>query len=117
VPHDFVREFQMGTVARPVPPDFMERVIANSEAMPARVWKAALAALVEYRPAAGAVRCPTLVIGGDADGVFSAAEQAQLARDIAGATLELEPGVGHALNWEAPDRFVASLRRFLGSEP
>lgn len=110
----FVREFQMSTAARPVPPEFLERVIANSQAMPARVWKAALASLVEYRPS-GAIQCPTLVVGGDVDGVFSAAEQAQLARQIPGAVLDLEPGVGHALNWEDPDRFIASLLRFLGS--
>jgi pimeloyl-ACP methyl ester carboxylesterase len=110
----FVREFQMSTAARPLPPEFLERVIANSQAMPARVWKAALASLVEYRPS-GAIQCPTLVVGGDVDGVFSAAEQAQLARQIPGAVLDLEPGVGHALNWEDPDRFIASLLRFLGS--
>lgn len=111
----FVREFQMSTAAMPVPAPFMERVIANSQAMPARVWKAVLPELVAFRPT-GTPRCPTLVVGGDLDGVFSAAEQAALAREI-GATLDLEPGVGHALNWELPDRFVASLLRFLGAEP
>jgi non-heme chloroperoxidase len=109
----FVREFQMSTAARPVPADFMARAIANSQAMPAHVWKAALASLVAYQPSEP-VRCPTLVIGGDADGVFSKEEQTQLARDIPGAVLELESGIGHALNWEDPDRFVASLLRFLG---
>jgi pimeloyl-ACP methyl ester carboxylesterase len=109
---NFVREFQLSTAALPVPADFMARVIANSQAMPAHVWRAALASLVEYQPS-GVVRCPTLVIGGDADGVFSKEEQAQLARDIPGAVLELAPGIGHALNWEDPDRFVAALLRFL----
>jgi non-heme chloroperoxidase len=110
----FVREFQMSTAARPVPADFMAGIIANSQAMPAHVWKAALGSLVAYQPS-GPVRCPTLVIGGDADGVFSKEEQTQLARDIPGALLELAPGVGHALNWEDPDRFVDSLLRFLAS--
>jgi pimeloyl-ACP methyl ester carboxylesterase len=112
----FVRDFQMSTVARPVPSDFMAARIVNSQAMPAHVWKSALASLIAYRPA-GTIRCPTLVIGGEADAVFSKTEQAQLARDIPGAELDLEPGVGHALNWELPDRFVASLLRFLGSAP
>jgi pimeloyl-ACP methyl ester carboxylesterase len=107
----FVRDFQMGTVARPVPAAFMEQIIANSRAVPAHVWKAALTGIVSYRP--GPVRMPTLVVGGDADGVFSKAEQEQLAKDIPGASLDLAPGIGHAFNWEDPEGFVASLRRFL----
>ena len=53
------------------------------------------------------------VVGGDADGVFSKAEQEQLAKDIPGASLDLAPGIGHAFNWDDPEGFVASLRRFL----
>ena len=111
----FVREFQLSTAAKPVPPDFMAARIVNSQNMPAHVWKSALGSLVGYRPSA-AITCPTLVIGGDADGVFSKEEQAALAREIPGAVLDLEPGIGHALNWEDPDRFVASLLRFLGAK-
>ena len=40
---DFVREFQLSCVNQPVPADFMERVIAESRKVPARVWKAARA--------------------------------------------------------------------------
>jgi pimeloyl-ACP methyl ester carboxylesterase len=112
----FVRDFQASTVARPVPADFMERVIDNSQRMPAHVWRSALAGLVAYQPS-GVPRCPTLVVGGDADGVFSADEQARLAQEIPGARLDLAPGVGHALNWEEPERFVASLLTLLGDEP
>jgi len=112
----FVRDFQLSTVAKPVPAEFMEQMIANSQEMPSHVWKAALAGLVAFRPS-GIPRCPTLVVGGDADGVFSAEEQARLAQEIPGARLDLAPGVGHALNWEAPERFVASLLAFLGDEP
>jgi len=111
----FVREFQLSTAAKPVPPDFMAARIVNSQNMPAHVWKSALGSLVGYRPSA-AITCPTLVIGGDADSVFSKEEQAALAREIPGAVLDLEPGIGHALNWEDPDRFVASLLRFLGAK-
>ena len=111
----FVREFQLSTAAKPVPPAFMAARIVNSENMPAHVWKSALGSLVGYRPSA-AITCPTLVIGGDADSVFSKEEQAALAREIPGAVLDLEPGIGHALNWEDPDRFVASLLRFLGAK-
>lgn len=108
----FVREFQESTVARPMPPAFMDRVVANSLAVPAPVWRAALAGLLSYQPA-GVVRCQTLVIGGDSDGVFSRAEQEALAAQIPGAALDIVPGVGHALHWEDPERFVAALRRVM----
>jgi pimeloyl-ACP methyl ester carboxylesterase len=39
---DFVREFQESTLARPVPPAFLETVVRESLKLPARVWKAAL---------------------------------------------------------------------------
>lgn len=112
---DFVREFQESTVVRPVPRPFMERVIATSRAVPARVWRAALAGLLAYEPSADPRR-PALVIGGGSDGVFSKAEQEALASGMPGATLELVEGVGHALHWEDPDRFVVALRRVMARE-
>lgn len=107
----FVREFQYSTVALPVPDDFMARAIANSQAVPARVWKALMAGFMAFEPVAPP-RCPTLVIGGDKDGVFSPDEQAALATRIPGATLDLVEGVGHALHWEDPERFVAAFSDF-----
>jgi non-heme chloroperoxidase len=107
----FVREFQSSTISVPVPPPFFEAVCANSERMPARVWKAALRGLVEdtirTRP-----QVPTLVIGGREDAVFSSAEQALLATQCPNATLELFGGVGHTVHWEQPIEFVHALNRF-----
>jgi pimeloyl-ACP methyl ester carboxylesterase len=106
----FVREFQMSTVHQPVPEDFMERAIAESRKVPARVWKAALAGLVAYHPATpGPSFVPTLVLGGDKDAMFSAAEQQALARGIPGAVVRILPDIGHTLHWEAPERFVSLL--------
>jgi non-heme chloroperoxidase len=110
---DFVRGFQEGTVNQPVPAEFMARVIATSQAMPARVWKALADGMMAFSPGTPP-RCPTLVLGGDRDGVFSREEQAALAAGIPGATLDLVEGVGHALHWEDPERFVAALSDFAG---
>jgi pimeloyl-ACP methyl ester carboxylesterase len=100
----FVRDFQTSMIGRPVPKPFLERVIADSRKVPARVWRAALEELIAFTP--GPVAVPTLVIGGDCDLAFSAAEQAAAAAGIPGARLHLESGVGHSLQWEAPERFV-----------
>ena len=84
-------------------------------AVPARIWRAALSGLIAYAPGA-APTCPTLVLGGDRDSVFSKKEQEELAASIPGARIEIVTGIGHALHWEEPERFVASLARFIGDK-
>ncbi len=56
VDETFVRDFQMSTIAAPVPEPFLEAVIANSRRMPARIWKAVMRGLIEFEPAVGATR-------------------------------------------------------------
>ena len=113
VDRGFVSEFQYSTVAMPVPQDFMERAIANSARMPARVWKQVARGFLEYRAAAARPRVRTLVIGGRKDSVFSVTEHVELARQFPDARLELFDDIGHALHWEDPNTFVQALRRFL----
>jgi pimeloyl-ACP methyl ester carboxylesterase len=109
----FVRAFQESTVHRPVPPDFMNLVIAESLKLPARVWQAALAGMLEHDSVERLITSPTLVIGGEEDAVFSVAEQRALAASIGGARLHLMPGIGHTPHWEDPDGFAALLVREL----
>jgi non-heme chloroperoxidase len=108
----FVREFQETTVAGSVPPDFMTRAIENSGRVPLRVWQGVLDGLLAFEPGP-APTCPTLVVGGRLDGVFSVAEQEAAAAAIPGARLELVDGIGHCLQWENPERFVALLADFV----
>lgn len=102
----FVREFQLSTLGRPVPPEFLARVIAESRTVPARVWKDALAGLIEWEPR-WPITCPTRILGGELDAIFSRDEQAALFHRTERATFQLEPGVGHALHWESPERFAS----------
>lgn len=111
----FIREFQEGTIAREVPPAFLDRVVAESRKLPARVWAAALDGLLAFQPADHAIRCATFVVGGDKDTVFTTAEQESLRQQIPGATVEITSGIGHALHWEDPERFVAALSRVMKS--
>ena len=71
--------------------------------------------MMAYVPA-GAPACPTLVLGGASDSVFSRKEQEDLAASIPGARIDIVEGIGHALHWEDPQRFVASLVGFLGDK-
>lgn len=110
----FVQAFQASTIHRSVPAEFFEAIVAQSLKVPARVWKAALDGILQADMVAGAarIRCPTLVLGGDRDSVFSPAEQEELARLIPDASLTMHAAIGHDLQWEAPEAFVFDLRRF-----
>ena len=110
----FVREFQLSTVARPVPPEFIDRAVSESLKLPAAVWKQVLTGLLAYPSSEASIKCPTLVIGGDKDAVFSVAQQQALAKAVDGASLTIVPGVGHALHWEDPERFAKELVEFMG---
>jgi non-heme chloroperoxidase len=85
--------------------------------LPARVWKAALAGLIaeDHSARLGTLAVPTLVVGGEQDGIFSVAEQRALAAALPHASLVLYPQVGHAPHAEVPQRFVQDLTEFLRS--
>jgi pimeloyl-ACP methyl ester carboxylesterase len=101
----FVRAFQMSTIGRPVPRDFLERVIQESLKVPARVWRDAMAGIWAYRQQ-WPITCPTTILGGEEDALFDRDEQTALFLATERSALHLEPGVGHALHWEAPERFA-----------
>ena len=111
----FAREFQESTLARPVPPAFLDTVVRESLKVPARVWRAAFAGFFEDDFAAelGEIAAPTLVLWGDRDGLARRADQDALVAGIADSRLEVYEGTGHALHWEEPERFAAELTAFV----
>ena len=114
VPVEFVRDFQHGTVHRPVSPAFMRRVVDVSAAVPRHVWRSVTDALVadDARAPIGRIAAPTLLVWGDRDAVFDRAQQEALLAGIAGARLTLYAGTGHAPHWEEPERFARDVRTF-----
>ncbi len=68
-------------------------------------------------PLLAGVRCPTLVVVGDEDGLTPLPEAHALHEGIPGAALAIIPGAGHLSNLERPDAFNAALRWFLGAMP
>ena len=110
---DFVREFQLSTLAQPVP--HFETVVQESLKMPARVWKEVLANLlpVDYSAEIGQIKAPTCIIWGDQDSFSPRRDQEALAAGIANARLIEYAGTGHSPHWEDPQRFVADLVTFI----
>jgi pimeloyl-ACP methyl ester carboxylesterase len=113
---DFVREFQLSTLARPISPAYLETVVAESLKLPARVWRAAFAECVfqaDHTAELGSIATPTLLMCGGQDD-FARDEQDTLVAAIPGASLLVYPDAGHALHWEEPQRFAADLAAFIG---
>ena len=98
----FVRNFQLGASSDSLPREFFEQVVEESLKLPAKVWKASIAGMMQYEPVEDQLTCKTLVMGGELDPIFSAAEQQEVARRIRGARLRLFEGIGHAVHWDNP---------------
>lgn len=113
-PH-FVREFQEGTLAQPVPPDFLDIVVQESLKVPARVWKAAWEALSEtdWSEELRRIKAPTLIVWGARDALFPRNQEEALVAALAGSGLVVYAGAGHALHWEEPARFAFDLMSFI----
>jgi pimeloyl-ACP methyl ester carboxylesterase len=109
------REFQQSTLARPVPAEFFETIVAESMKVPARVWKAALEPYltIDFSERLEEISAPTLLIWGDRDSFTLRPEQDALNRAIAGSRLITYGGTGHAPHWEEPERYAADFIAFV----
>jgi pimeloyl-ACP methyl ester carboxylesterase len=116
VDESVAREFQVSTLARPVPPEFLEMVIGESVRVPARVWRATFKGFLETPDFSGelaTLTAPALIAWGDRDTYSPRADQHALQAAIPDSRLIVYPGAGHAFHWEDPDRFVADLISFV----
>lgn len=115
VDQGFVREFQESTLAQPVPPEYLDLVVAESQKLPARVWKAILASLLatNLTEQLQEIAAPALVIWGDQDIFSPRSEQELLAAVIPDARLAIYEGAGHAMHWEEPARIAADIAAFV----
>ena len=118
IPAPFAREFQSGTVHRPVPADFFDRIVEESLKIPARLWPVMIDALLAYedRHELGGIRAPTLLLWGDHDALFSRAQQDAVLAALPAARLEVYQETGHCPNWERPERVAADIAAFVAGE-
>jgi pimeloyl-ACP methyl ester carboxylesterase len=111
----FVREFQEGTLAQPVPPGLVDTAVEESLKVPARVWRAAFDGFFEDDVVGelGRIAAPTLIVWGARDALCRRVDQDALLAGILGARLLVYERAGHALHWEEPARFAADLAAFV----
>jgi pimeloyl-ACP methyl ester carboxylesterase len=77
--------------------------------------QAAIIARVDSRPTLSAIKCPTLVMTGDADNTIPNAFSKEMAESIAGARLVILERCGHLPQPEQPEATVRVLSEWLAS--
>lgn len=115
VDREFIHAFQAGTFFRPVPEFYLNSLVHESSKLPATVWHQALAGLIaeDHSAELATLTHPTLILAGDQDVFFSAADTAALAATIPNSRLIVYPQVGHGIHAEVPLRVVFDISRFL----
>jgi pimeloyl-ACP methyl ester carboxylesterase len=117
IPEPFAREFQSGTVYRPVPAQFFDRIIEESLKIPPRLWPVMIDGLLAYDDTRelGRIRAPTLLLWGDHDALFSRAQQDAFLAALPAARLKVYQETGHCPNWERPEWVAADIADFVAS--
>ena len=94
---------------------FFDELVGESLKLPSRLWSRLLTGLLAFDDveALGHVQCPTLLLWGDRDALFSRADQDQLLAALPDARLRVYEDTGHCPNWERPDAVAADLVNFI----
>jgi non-heme chloroperoxidase len=116
---EFVREFQSSTLSNPVPPSYVDTVVAESLKVPAAVWRQTFAGFLieEHSARLSAITARTLILWGDRDDLFPRDGQEALRAALKHATMICYPETGHAMHWEHPERVAADIKAFLAETP
>jgi pimeloyl-ACP methyl ester carboxylesterase len=111
---DYLRGFQESTLARPIPPDYLDLVVSESAKLSIETFRRAWSDTVlrDFSADLGAIAAPTLVVWGELDAYCPRSEQDGLLAAVPGARLIVHEGAGHAFHWEDPERFAAELTAF-----
>ena len=111
----FARDFQSSTAFVPLPPDFFDRIVAESLKLPAELWRQIFDGILAYDDTAtvAGMTQPTLLLWGERDALFPRQDQDRLAAAIPRAQLRVYQDTGHCPNWERPELVAADIRAFL----
>ncbi len=115
IDYEFARDFQAGTAVTPLPPAFLEMMIAEVQRVPAAMFHelAKGSADPQQVEKLGRIKARTLLLWGERDSMFSKADQDGLLAAIPGSRLIPYANTGHALHWEYPERFAKDLASFM----
>jgi pimeloyl-ACP methyl ester carboxylesterase len=110
----FVRAFQESTVSTPLPPLYLDLVVAESLKVPPHVWRAAFMTMASEKPDPAKIACRTLLIGCAKDEFFTDRDRRALAAAFSNEEEILYPDLGHAPHWEQPARVARDIAEFIG---
>jgi pimeloyl-ACP methyl ester carboxylesterase len=111
----FARSFLTDTSSDNVAAELVDILVEDILKVPARVWHAMFADLLDYDDSRELTRIsgPTLLIWGDDDPLVSREMQAVLADRIPHAELIVYPAAGHTPRWDDTQRFSRNLAEFV----
>ncbi|MDQ3627766.1 MAG: alpha/beta hydrolase [Actinomycetota bacterium] len=114
----FVEQFVRGTSPNEMSKEFVARLVDESLAIPAKVWRESFFGLLEAERTAALedIHVPTLLLSGGSD-TFVRDDQQVLLDRIPDAELVVYDGVGHGPHLAHPDRVAADLAAFLHRVP
>lgn len=112
---EFVLAFQSSTFFRPIPDEYLATAVEESLKVPASVWRQALDGLLadDHSAALPGIEAPTLILFGEEDVFFTAADQAALDAAIPDSALVTYPGTGHGTHAELPRAVTREIADFL----
>jgi non-heme chloroperoxidase len=118
IPQEFAHEFQSSTIHHPVPPEFFQRIVAESMKLPPRLWRLTLDHLLEYDDSSqlSQIEIRTLLLWGDRDALFSRTDQERMLNILPLAQLKVYEDTGHCPNWERPERVAEDIAGFALSQ-
>jgi len=117
---DFAREWQQSTLAREIPREALDTVVAETLKVPSRVWREAFFGFLhapDVTEQLRAVSVPTLILWGDRDAYALGTAQDRLRAVLPAAEFIVYEGAGHAFHWEDPARVATDLTAFLQGIP
>jgi len=114
ISYKFMDDFQKATLSRPIDSAWYETLVVEGTKVPARVFQAAMTGIInaDYRNDLKNITAPVLIFWGDKDAFCTRRGQDILDKEIKNSKLIVYEGVGHALHWEEPVRFVKDMTEF-----
>ena len=109
----FVEQFVRGTSPHGMSEELVARLVDQSLAIPAEVWRESFSGLLQAgRAALENIHAPTLLLSGSAD-TFVRDDQQVLLDSIPDAELVVYDGVGHGPHLAQPERVAADIAEFV----
>ena len=111
---EFVREFQLGTLAAPLPKEFLDTVVRESLKLKAAVWQGAFQGLLEddFAEELDGIKAPSLLLWGSNDVYCPEIDQKSFLAKVSGSQLKRYQGAGHGVHWEEPQTCAKDIVSF-----